>query len=65
MNLYRVRFFDELDRLSTSKMYLHFINMKCFSYTGFNMCLNESKKRLIPKKQKLETCLHRNLRWSP
>ncbi|MFS8024945.1 hypothetical protein Hanom_Chr16g01469241 [Helianthus anomalus] len=42
MNLYRVRFFVELDRLPASKMYLHFINMKCFSHTEIKMCPNRS-----------------------
>ncbi|MFS8032073.1 hypothetical protein Hanom_Chr17g01553361 [Helianthus anomalus] len=45
MHLYRVRFFVEFDRLTASKIYLHFINMKCFSYTEFKTCLNESGKQ--------------------
>ncbi|MFS7984576.1 hypothetical protein Hanom_Chr11g00988091 [Helianthus anomalus] len=43
--LIRVRFFVELDRLPASKMYLHFINMKCFSHTGLKTYLNESGKQ--------------------
>ncbi|KAM0039265.1 hypothetical protein Hdeb2414_s0012g00380031 [Helianthus debilis subsp. tardiflorus] len=49
MYLYRVRSFVELDRLPASKMYLHFINTKCFSLKGFKTCPNESGKPLIPK----------------
>ncbi|MFS8022515.1 hypothetical protein Hanom_Chr16g01440391 [Helianthus anomalus] len=45
MHLYRVRFFVELDRLSASEKYLHFINMKCFSHTRFKTYLNESGKQ--------------------
>ncbi|KAF5782420.1 hypothetical protein HanXRQr2_Chr11g0495671 [Helianthus annuus] len=47
--LYRVRSFVELDRLPASKVYLHFINMKCFSHTRLKTCLNESEKQLITK----------------
>ncbi|MFS7981807.1 hypothetical protein Hanom_Chr10g00955291 [Helianthus anomalus] len=41
MYLYRVRFSNELDRLPASKMYLHFINKKCFSLTGVINVSNE------------------------
>ncbi|MFS7910672.1 hypothetical protein Hanom_Chr02g00108971 [Helianthus anomalus] len=58
-----------LDRLPASKMYLHFINMKCFSHTGLKTCLNESEKHLVSKTKKIQLDLHRklrrhrNLRW--
>ncbi|KAM0069071.1 hypothetical protein Hdeb2414_s0002g00080131 [Helianthus debilis subsp. tardiflorus] len=43
---YRVRFFAELDRLPASKVYLHFINMKCFSHTGFKSCPNDVRETI-------------------
>ncbi|KAF5755161.1 hypothetical protein HanXRQr2_Chr17g0799511 [Helianthus annuus] len=73
MYLYRVRSFDELDRLPASKKNLHFINMKCFSHTGNVISLNKSgnnngrKKnpnvKLMISKHGFPTGLHRNLRW--
>ncbi|KAJ0904913.1 hypothetical protein HanPSC8_Chr07g0287811 [Helianthus annuus] len=41
MYLYRIRFSNELNRLPAFKMYLHFINKKCFSLTGVINVSNE------------------------